>query len=60
MMKEVENRSWNSLGTEEREKRGGVMEADSQGCPIGDFVMDLSGCRHGNRSQVRAHIASKR
>ena len=27
-MKEVENRSWNSLGTEEKEQRGGVMEAD--------------------------------
>ena len=27
-MKEVDNRSWNSLGTKEKEKRGGFMEAD--------------------------------
>ena len=61
MMEEVENRSWNSLGAEEKEKRGGVMEANKFHKAVQSifpkFCQQNSGCVYRISSKEATHLS---
>jgi len=62
MMEEADNRSWNSLGTEEKEKRGGgVIEADGYHKAIQSispkFYQQNSGCVCRTSGKEATHLS---